>query len=223
MPGAFAGKVVIVTGAGGGIGGAIAELFAQEGASVAVVDYKDGDYVPQHSALGRGNLSKGDVQPWGGRATAEKITAAGGSAKFFACDVSDEARVKDTITEIAVWGGGVDVLCNNAAVFAFKNVVDTTPADWDRILSVNVKGCAFCSKHAIPHMRQRGTGCAIVNTASISGFTAQESHIPYNTSKGAVMQLTRCMAADHGPEGIRVNMCASASPSAAPSLLPLHE
>ena len=94
---------------------------------------------------------------------------------------------------------------NNAAVFIFKDVVETTDTDWDRILGVNVKGYAFCAKHAIPAMRQRGRG-AIVNTASISGFTAQEGFVPYNVSKGAVMQLTRCMAADHGPEGIRCNM-----------------
>ena len=96
-------------------------------------------------------------------------------------------------------------MINNAAVFIFKDVVETTDTDWDRILGVNVKGYAFFAKHAIPAMRQRGRG-AIVNTASISGFTAQEGFVPYNVSKGAVMQLTRCMAADHGPEGIRCNM-----------------
>ena len=96
-------------------------------------------------------------------------------------------------------------MINNAAVFIFKDVVETTDTDWDRILGVNVKGYAFFAKHAVPIMRQGGRG-AIVNTASISGFTAQEGFVPYNVSKGAVMQLTRCMAADHGPEGIRCNM-----------------
>ena len=155
------GKVVIITGAGGGIGGAMAEIFGREGASVAAVDYEEGEYKPEHAALGRGELSKGESQSWGGRATADKITAAGGRAKFFACDVSDEARVEAAVAKIALWGGGIDVLCNNAAVFIFKNVVDTTSADWDRILSVNVKGCAFFSKHTIPHIRRRGGGAIV--------------------------------------------------------------
>jgi NAD(P)-dependent dehydrogenase (short-subunit alcohol dehydrogenase family) len=100
--------------------------------------------------------------------------------------------------------GGLDVLVNNAAIFLYGTVESTTAEDWDRILGVNVKGYAFCAKHAIPHLRRRGGG-AIVNVGSVSSFIAQPQFVPYSTTKGAIMQLTRCMADDHAPANIRVN------------------
>ena len=175
-------KVAAITGASSGIGRAAAIRFAEEGASVCVADI--------------------DVQ--GGEETVAQIKAAGGKAIFRRTDVSRESEVKGLMDGSARELGGLDILVNNAAAFVFGTVEKATEADWDRILSVNVKGYAFCAKHAVPHLRKRGGG-AIVNLASISSFIAQPAFVPYNTSKGAVVQLTRCLAYDLAPDNIRVN------------------
>lgn len=100
--------------------------------------------------------------------------------------------------------GGLDVLVNNAAVFVFGTVEQATEEDWDKILSVNIKGYAFAAKHSAPLLRVKGKG-AIVNIASISSFIAQPEFVPYNATKGAILQMSKCMACDLAKDNIRVN------------------
>jgi NAD(P)-dependent dehydrogenase (short-subunit alcohol dehydrogenase family) len=175
-------KVAIVTGAGAGIGEAIAIRFAEEGAAVVLADLNLG----------------------GAQSVSERIKAAGGRAVAIAADISDEAQAA-AISEFAMKEfGGIDIVVNNAADFTTFGVEDATPEHWRRVLGVNVIGTALVSKHAIPHIKKRGGG-AIVNIASMSGIIAQPNFATYNSSKGAVLTMTRCMALDLAPFKIRVN------------------
>jgi dihydroanticapsin dehydrogenase len=173
----LAGKIAIVTGGAEGIGRGIAEVLAENGAAVAVLD------------------RKADV----GRATAEAI---GGS--FVEADVSDEPAVAVAVDRVAAELGPPTVLVNNAATFILKSAEEATPDDWRTILAVNVMGPALVAKHVIPHMRRAGGG-AIVNIGSVSSFIAQKGFLTYNATKAAVAEMTRCMALDLIGDGIRVN------------------
>ncbi len=177
----FSGKVAVVTGGGQGIGRAACELFAEEGAAVVVAE-RNADT---------------------GRATADAIGRAGRSAVFVETDVADEGSVRRMVAEAVRTFGRVDVLVNNAAVFVLKGI-DATPEEWRQVLEVNVMGPALVAKHVVPEMRKVGGG-AIVNLGSISSFIAQPQFATYNASKGAVANLTRCMALDLAPDNIRVN------------------
>ena len=175
-------KTAIVTGGASGIGRAICRLFAGEGARVAISDI--------------------DVE--GGRETEQAIAAAGGEATFVETDVSREADVEALVEATVSAYGTVDVLVNDAAAFVFGLVEDVTDDDWQRVFGVNVIGAAYCVKHVVPIMKKAGGG-SIVNIASVSGFIAQPAFVPYNSSKGALVQLTRCLALDLAPHNIRVN------------------
>lgn len=176
------GKVAIVTGGAAGIGREICQLFAEEGASVVVAD----------------------IEADGGAETARSITTAGGSAKFVETDVSRESDVERLVDATVSEYGTVNTLVNDAAAFVFGTVEQVSDADWQRVLSVNVLGPSYTVKHVLPHMRAAGGG-TIVNIASVSSFIAQPAFVPYNTSKGALLQLTRCLAMDLAPDNIRVN------------------
>ena len=176
------GKTAIITGGASGIGRAICEVFAEEGARLTIADI--------------------DVE--GGEQTLASIRAAGGKAQFVATDVSQEADVEAMVRAAVDAYGTVNILVNDAAAFVFGEVQDISDADWARVFGVNVIGQAYCVKHVLPHMQAAGGG-SIVNLASVSGFIAQPGFIPYNASKGAVMQLTRCLAMDLAPHNIRVN------------------
>ncbi len=175
------GKVAIVTGAGAGIGEGIALRFAEEGARLVLNDLREA----------------------GCLAILEKVRALGAEACTAAADISTEEGAR-AISAAAFNGfGRIDILVNNAADFTQKAVETAEVADWQRVLGVNVIGTALVSKHAIPHMKAKGG--AIVNIASMSGVIAQPEFATYNTSKGAVLTMTKCMALDLAPFNIRVN------------------
>ena len=175
-------KAAIVTGGASGIGRAICELFSQEGAKVVVADI--------------------DVE--GGQETVRLIDSSGGEAVFVKTDVSREDAVEAMVQAAVEAYGTVNVLVNDAAAFVFGHVQDITDADWQRVMGVNVIGASYCVKHVQPLMKAAGGG-TIVNIASISSFIAQPAFVPYNASKGALLQLTRCLAMDLAPDKIRVN------------------
>jgi NAD(P)-dependent dehydrogenase (short-subunit alcohol dehydrogenase family) len=142
-----------------------------------------------------------------------------GTAEFATtCDVSDAASLAAAVDEAAAALGGLDVVVAAAGIAARGTVSETEPADWDRVLGVNLRGVYLTGRAAIPHLRAAGGG-AIVNIASQLGLVAAASAAAYCASKGAVISLTRAMAIDHGPEGIRVN-CVCPGPTDTPLLEP---
>ena len=175
-------KVAIVTGGANGIGRAICELLAEEGARVVVAD----------------------IEADAGRETVDRIELAGGTALMVESDVSREADVEGMVRASVNAYGGVDVLVSNAAAFAFGTVDAASESDWQRALGVNVMGTAYCAKHVLPVMKKGGGG-SIVVVASVASFVANPAFVPYNASKGALLQMTRCMALDMAPFNIRVN------------------
>ena len=175
-------KVAIVTGGASGIGRAICELFAEEGARVVVADIDDE----------------------GGEETLRRIKSAKGEGVFVRTDVSREADVEGLVQAAMEAYSTINILVNDAAAFVFGTVEEVTDADWQRVMGVNVIGAAYCVKHVLPAMKDAGGG-SIVNIASVSSFIAQPAFVPYNASKGALLQLTRCLAMDLAPYNIRVN------------------
>lgn len=175
-------KIAIITGAGAGIGRTTAFRFAEEGAQLVLAD-----------------ISADNVE-----AVAREVAATGAEVISIACDISDEAGAQAISDSAVERFGGVDILVNNAADFTTFPVETATVEHWKQVLGVNVIGTALVSKHAIPHMKARGKG-SIVNVGSMSGMIAQPNMATYNSSKGAVENLTRCMALDLAPYGIRVN------------------
>jgi NAD(P)-dependent dehydrogenase (short-subunit alcohol dehydrogenase family) len=176
------GKVAVVTGGASGIGRATALLFARESASVVVVD----------------------INEKAGRAVAEEIQSSGGSAIFVKCDVTNSDDCRMVIEKTLERFGRLDILFNNAGIIRRASVVDTTEEEWDRVMAVNVKSVFLCSKYAIPVMAEAGGG-VIVNTASGWGLVGGKNAASYCASKAAVVNLTKAMAIDHGPQNIRVN------------------
>ena len=178
----FAGKVVLVTGSTTGIGEACAHVFAESGARVMV--------------------SGRDVER--GRAVVEAIRTAGGSAQFTAADLREagicEHLVGDTVNRL----GGLDILVNNAGILYTANALDTSDEQWLDTMAVNVNALFYLSRAAVRHMKAAGKG-AIVNIASEWGLNGEANHVAYCASKGAVIQITRCMALDHARDNIRVN------------------
>ncbi|MBK1658775.1 SDR family oxidoreductase [Paracraurococcus ruber] len=180
-------KVTVITGAGAGIGRATARLAAEAGAIVACLDRDGAAAEAVAGTLARPGLA-------------------------LECDVGDEAAVAAAMRAVAGRLGRIDVLCANAGFGIQGAVTETTEADWDAILRVNVKGVAFCAKHAIPIMADRiareGGGGVIVNTASNIAIVGIRDRAAYVATKGAVDALTRAMAIDHAAQGIRVNAVA---------------
>jgi NAD(P)-dependent dehydrogenase (short-subunit alcohol dehydrogenase family) len=175
-------KVAVVTGGARGIGRATALLFAQEGARITVVDNR--------SELGQ--------------ETVRLIEGAGGEAHFAAADVSNEAEVRAMVDETVSRWGSLDILFNNAGIVLAKFIEETTEAEWDLLMAVNVKSVFLAVKCAVPHMRRQGGG-VILNNASIAGLVGQFKTPAYAASKGAVVQLTKSLALDYGSQNIRVN------------------
>ncbi|OZB81471.1 MAG: short-chain dehydrogenase, partial [Microbacterium sp. 14-71-5] len=175
-------KNAIVTGGAGGIGRATSLAFAAEGANVAVVD----------------------LNAEAAEAVAEEIRAAGGSAVAIGADVSSEADIERVVASVVDGFGGVDVVFNNAGIIRRTTAVETTVEEWDRVFGVNVRAIFLMCKHVVPIMAANGGG-SIVNTGSGWGLKGGGQAISYCASKGAVVNMTRALAIDHGPQGIRVN------------------
>jgi NAD(P)-dependent dehydrogenase (short-subunit alcohol dehydrogenase family) len=176
------GKVAIVTGAGSGIGRAIATLFAEEGARVAVVDVSESD----------------------GKETVELLRKRGGDAIFIQGDISNSAIVKRIVETTVKKYERVDILCNNAGVESMGSILEITEENWDKVMSINLKGVFLCSKHSVPKMVENGGG-VIINIASVLGLIGSKGEAAYCASKGGIISLTRAMALDFAPHNIRVN------------------
>jgi len=172
--------VAIVTGGSSGIGKAIAEIFAREHAKVVVADKNDG------------------------RHTVESIKEKAGTAAYVKTDVTQPASVKSLIDETISKYGTIDILCNNAGVEFLKPLVETSVEEWDNIMNTNLRGVFLTSKYAIPHMMSKRRG-VIVNIASQLGVSALEGLSVYCTTKAGIMMLTKVMALECIPHGIRVN------------------
>jgi 2-keto-3-deoxy-L-fuconate dehydrogenase len=171
-------KIALVTGAGSGIGRAIALLFAQQGATVWVVD-RDAP---------------------AGRSTVDAIRASAGQAEFLELDISDVAATEALPARVPL----LDVLVNNAGVGHVGDLTQTAAADLDRLLAVNVRGTFNLCKAFVPAMLERRRG-SVINLASIAGLIAVRERLAYTTSKHAIVGLTRALALDHSHTGVRFN------------------
>jgi NAD(P)-dependent dehydrogenase (short-subunit alcohol dehydrogenase family) len=180
----WSGKVALVTGAGSGIGRAVALAFAGEGIQVAVAE----------------------IDPEGGQESVRQIKQGGGKSIFSQCDVTQEEMIKATIEAVVQEWGRIDYACNNAGI---HNPLPGTLADvdrdlWDRILAVNLTGVFLCMKYELLQMEKQGGG-AIVNMASLAGITSEPGSSAYTASKHGVMGLTKSAALDYARDGIRVS------------------
>lgn len=179
----YTGKSGLVTGAGGGIGRAIAHAFAQAGASVVVAD----------------------IDVTGGNETVDSIRAAGGRALFQRCDVSRASDVDALLAAALEQGGSLDFAINNAAVELESSPLSEVPEDtFDRLMAVNVKGVFLCLQRQLRQMIQQGQG-TIVNIASVNAYRPQHQQSVYTASKHAVLGLTRNAALEAATYGVRVN------------------
>ena len=179
----LAGKGALISGGASGMGQSEATIFAGEGARVVV----------------------GDILEAEGRDVVNRITKAGGQARFVKLDVTSEADWRDAVAATVARFGTLDVLVNNAGISGTFDPDTMSTAAWDTLMNVNAKGVFLGMKHAIPAMRTAGGG-AIVNISSISGITGQDQiHMGYNASKGAVRVMTKSAAVQYARNGIRVN------------------
>ena len=180
----FTDEVAIVTGAGSGIGAAVARAFAGEGATVVLVD--------QHLDSAQ--------------AVCDEITAAKGHAEAAELDVSDGDQVERVLAELVGRLDRVDVLVNNAAIVSGDGLVELPTSDWDRDVGVTLRGAFLCTRGVLPAMIARRRGC-IVNVASVNGLLHLGNEA-YSAAKAGLLQLTRSTAVRYGPHGIRANAVA---------------
>jgi NAD(P)-dependent dehydrogenase (short-subunit alcohol dehydrogenase family) len=183
----FLGKAALVTGGAMGIGGAVAELLAARGASVAIVDRAEKE----------------------ARALAAAINDKGGKAIVVAADVSKAADVEAAVGRAVSTFGGLDIVSNNAGIQRYGTAESTSEAEWDEVMNVNLKSIYLVCHAAIPHLKARKG--AIVNMASVQGFATQKSVFAYTTGKAAVVGLTRSLALDLAAFGVRANAVAPGS------------
>lgn len=176
-------KVAVITGAAVGLGRATAIRMAEEGASVAILDVLDAE----------------------GLELIEELRARDLPAAWWRCDVSSEDEVQAAMQAVVEHFGRLDILVNNAGVAGVnKPTHEITEAEWDRVQAVNVKGVFFCTKHAIPYLKQAGGG-SIINLSSIYGLVGGPDVPPYHASKGAVRLMSKTDALIYAPDRIRVN------------------
>lgn len=190
------GRVAIVTGGSSGIGRQTCLLFAELGARVCVVDLA------------------GD-SPAGDESTIAAIESTGSRASFHACDVRDGTQVRDVVARIDAEHGGIDVLVNSAGVRIGRetDALETSDADWERVIGVNLTGSFYMARETIRSMVNRERPGKVVNVASISGIFGSRKATAYGTSKGGVVSLTRHLAVDWASHQINVNAIAPGSTS----------
>jgi NAD(P)-dependent dehydrogenase (short-subunit alcohol dehydrogenase family) len=175
------GRIAVVTGAGSGIGRAVAHGLSEEGARVVLVDI-DGTRAEK---------------------AANEIRSKGGDARAFKADVADPSSVAELRAFAQETFGQVSILVNNAAIQISKLIEDTTPEEWARQMAVNVGGVFLCSRSFLPDLRN--TRGVIINMSSVNGFFAEPACAGYCATKGAILAFTKAVAIDHGKEGIRVH------------------
>lgn len=176
-------KVAIVTGAGSGIGRAVAELYAKEGAKVIVSDIDENN----------------------GLETVENITRNGGEAKFLKADASTAEDNKLLVEKAIEWYGKLDVACNNAGIGGAANFTgDYTLEDWKKVIDINFNGVFYGCKYQLEAMEKNGSG-SIINMASIHGTVAAPMSSAYTASKHGIVGLTKNIGAEYGPKNIRCN------------------
>ena len=176
------GKVALISGAARGQGETEARLFAREGASVVL----------------------GDILESEGEAAAVAIGESGGNARFIALDVTSEDAWISAVRFTVETFGRLDILINNAAIYARTLIVDTDIEEWRRIMDINMTGVFLGTKHAVPAMRESGGG-SIINISSTAGLVGSARGSAYGTSKGGVRLFTKYTAIQHAPDGIRAN------------------
>ena len=180
----FNGKVVLVTGGAGGLGGFLSQAFADAGAAVAV-NYR--------SSEGPANQ------------LVEEITASGEQAIAIQADVTDQGRVAQMIARIVETFGQLDVLVNNAGIYPLTPFLEMPAEEWDQVLDANLRSTFVVTQAAARKMAEQGWGGAVINIASIEGINPAPGHSHYNAAKGGVIMLTKSLAAELGQHGIRVN------------------
>jgi 2-hydroxycyclohexanecarboxyl-CoA dehydrogenase len=179
----LAGKTVIVTGGGGGIGGATCRRFGAEGAKVAVFD----------------------VNAAAAEATVSAIAAAGGVAKSFVCDITDHAAVVAAVEAVRAAIGPIDVLVNNAGWDVFKPFLKTAPADWQKLIAINLVGALNLHHAVLPEMAERRSG-KIVNVASDAARVGSSGEAVYAACKAGLVGLTKTLAREHARHGVTLNV-----------------
>jgi NAD(P)-dependent dehydrogenase (short-subunit alcohol dehydrogenase family) len=175
------GKRAVITGGGSGIGAATASSFAAEGACVAILDSD----LPRAERI------------------AAQICESGGDAVAWACDVTNESQLRETVARAAQHLGAIDILFNSAGIAIRRSVSDTEVDDWDRIIDTNLRGSFLSSKFCLEHFRQEGG--SIIHVSSVTGIMGVRSRAAYSASKGGLVALTRNMAVDLAGRNIRVN------------------
>jgi NAD(P)-dependent dehydrogenase (short-subunit alcohol dehydrogenase family) len=183
----FAGRVVLVTGAGSGIGHGIAARFAAAGAAIAV---------HYHTSAA------------GAEALAQQVAERGGRAVAVQADLTDAASVAGLVARVVAALGRLDVLVNNAGIYPLHGLLDMTPEQWDAVVDANLRSVFLCTQAAAKQMITQGEGGAIVNITSIEAENPAPMHSHYNAAKGGVLMHTRAAAGELGPHGIRVNAVA---------------
>ena len=187
----LAGRVAIVTGAGGGLGHGICDSLAAAGATVV--------------ATGRTESSLND--------TVALVTANGGKAVARVCDASNQNEIEALMQSVASEFGRIDILINNAAIYPRREWTEITAESWDEVMATNLKGYFLCARAAFPYLKAHGTG-RIINVASITFFGGWSMLLDYVTSKGGIVGFSRALAREIGPDGVTVN---SISPGAFPT------
>jgi NAD(P)-dependent dehydrogenase (short-subunit alcohol dehydrogenase family) len=178
----YEGKVVIITGAGGGIGRTLAMAYAEQGAKVVIMD-KDAD---------------------GLQNTRERLQAAGHDVYSYVFDLSSPTEIENVMKEVGKTLGRIDVLINNAGLGVFTSPYDLTVEEWDYVINTNLRGTFLCSREAAKIMRTHGGG-AIVNISSTRALMSEPNSEAYAASKGGILSLTHALAVSLGPDRITVN------------------